>query len=374
MQTDCRPNLRIHRLFMPFTDWQRTLLHWYESHRRELPWRGISDPYRIWVSEVILQQTRVAQGLEYYLRFVERFPDVEHLAAADEDEVLRLWQGLGYYSRARNMRKAARQIVERGGFPQTYKDVRALAGIGSYTAAAICSFAYGIPVAVVDGNVFRVLSRYWAISTPIDTASGKREFEKLADSLMCKACPGDYNQALMDFGALQCVPQSPDCGSCPLAARCAAYACGDVRRYPVKSRTTTVTTLYFVYVVVESSHGFWLRRREGHGIWQGLYEPPLLTFTHRPTDKEILEHPFLRQLACHATVAPVAGELRHQLTHRLIVARCLLARTPVHAPEEYKEVGRSALGDYAMPRLVEMVFQRGFSGASPLFGEANGVW
>lgn len=358
---------------MSFTDWQLTLLRWYESHKRELPWRGIADPYRIWVSEIILQQTRVAQGLEYYLRFVARFPTVEHLAAAQEDEVLRLWQGLGYYSRARNMHKAAKQIVARGKFPDTYKEVKALAGIGSYTAAAICSFAYGTPVAVVDGNVFRVLSRYWGISTPIDTTSGKREFETLASSLLCTSCPGEYNQALMDFGALQCVPRSPKCPECPLVSGCAAYAENAVLLYPVKSRKTAVDTLHFVYIVVETPDGVWLRRRSGRGIWQGLYEPPLLSFDHEPTDKEIMENPFVRALSCSMTVSPVPGVLRHQLTHRLILARCMVVRTQAEKPESFIVVPKSALGEYAMPRLVEIILERAFPKASPLFEEADGA-
>ena len=179
---------------------------WYLNNKRELPWRDIKDPYRIWISEIILQQTRVVQGYDYYLRFIDRFPSVEDLAKADEDEVLKLWQGLGYYSRARNLYSAAKSIVERGEFPTNYKDIRMLKGVGDYTAAAIASFAYNLPYAVVDGNVYRVLARYWGITTPIDTTEGKKLFAALAQSLLDKKNPAQYNQALMDFGALQCVP------------------------------------------------------------------------------------------------------------------------------------------------------------------------
>lgn len=211
-----------------------TILTWYDSHRRELPWRNISDAYRIWVSEIILQQTRVAQGYDYYLRFIDAFPTVEALAEAPEDQVLLLWQGLGYYSRARNLHAAARQIVEQGGFPTDYPGVRALKGVGDYTAAAICSFAYDLPCAVVDGNVYRVLSRYFGIDTPIDTGKGKKYFAALAAELLPSQQTADYNQGLMDFGALQCVPSSPRCENCPLADSCVALASGQVDQLPIK--------------------------------------------------------------------------------------------------------------------------------------------
>ena len=223
------------------TPFAQILLTWYESHQRDLPWRKISDSYRIWVSEIILQQTRVVQGYEYYLRFIEAFPTVNDLAAADEDEVLRLWQGLGYYSRARNMHAAAKQIVSLGGFTTDYEGVRSLKGIGDYTAAAICSFAYGLPCAVLDGNVYRVLSRYFGIDTPIDGSKGKKEFTQLAQELLPVQHSADYNQAIMDFGALQCVPKSPDCQLCPLADSCVAYSESSVDTLPVKAHRTKVT-------------------------------------------------------------------------------------------------------------------------------------
>ena len=202
------------------------LCDWYARHGRDLPWRRTRDPYRIWLSEVILQQTRVAQGLEYYLRFTERFPRAELLAAASEDEVLKLWQGLGYYSRARHLHAAAQEVAARfdGAFPRTYEEVRALPGVGDYTAAAICSMAYDLPYAVLDGNVFRVLSRVFDLDVPIDTSAGRRTFAELARAQLDPKRPGTCNQAIMDFGALCCTPGRPDCASCPLAAarRCAS--------------------------------------------------------------------------------------------------------------------------------------------------------
>ena len=198
----------------------RILIEWYQNNRRDLPWRRTKNPYLIWISEIILQQTRVAQGYDYYQRFVKRFPDVFSLADADEDEVMKYWQGLGYYSRARNLHAAARSMAEAGGFPKTYKEVLALKGVGEYTAAAICSFAYGMPYAVVDGNVYRVLSRWLGIETPIDSTEGKRIFAEVAAELLDKAQPGLYNQAIMDFGALQCTPVSPNCMFCPFIDTC----------------------------------------------------------------------------------------------------------------------------------------------------------
>ena len=212
------------------------LLAWYNENRRDLPWRGVGDPYKIWVSEIILQQTRVSQGHDYFLRFMERFPRVEDLAAASEDEVLKCWQGLGYYSRARNMHAAARQVVEGGGFPQTYEGIRRLKGVGDYTAAAIASFAFGLRHAVVDGNVYRVLARYFGVDSPIDTGQGKKYFARLAEELLPEdKYVADYNQAVMDFGAMQCVPKGPKCGQCPLCESCLAFRDGKVQDLPVKS-------------------------------------------------------------------------------------------------------------------------------------------
>ena len=219
------------------------LIGWYGVNKRDLPWRGTKDPYRIWISEIILQQTRVAQGYDYFMRFIRRFPDVRSLAEADEDEVMRYWQGLGYYSRARNLHEAARSM--KGVFPDTYAGVRALKGVGDYTAAAICSIAYDMPYAVVDGNVYRVLARYFDMDVPIDSTEGKKAFAALAQELMDKQHAGTYNQAIMDFGALQCVPQAPDCPSCPLADTCQAYARGRVAVLPVKQHKPKVSDRYF---------------------------------------------------------------------------------------------------------------------------------
>jgi len=221
-------------------DFTMTLLRWFRDNGRELPWRTTTDPYAVWLSEIILQQTRISQGREYWERFMRRWPTVEQLAAATEDEVLREWQGLGYYSRARNLHTAARQIVASGGFPTTLEGLRALKGVGDYTAAAIGSIAFGLPAAVVDGNVYRVLSRHFGIETPINTTEGKHEFTSLAQALLPADRAADYNQALMDFGALQCTPQSPHCATCPLQPTCDAFRTGRTAQLPVKLKTLTV--------------------------------------------------------------------------------------------------------------------------------------
>ena len=261
---------------------------WYADHRRDLPWRGTRDPYRVWVSEIILQQTRVAQGYDYYRRFMERFPTVRDLAAATEDDVLRAWQGLGYYSRARNLHAAARAVVAQGGFPRDYAGVRTLRGVGDYTAAAICSMAYGLPHAVVDGNVYRVLSRYFGLATPIDTTAGRRAFADLAAGLLDRRRPGLYNQAVMDFGALQCLPRAPQCGACPLAHGCEALRTGRVDELPVNARRTQVAERFLAYIYICVSGDVLLHRRPAGDIWAGLYEPLLVEFDHRPTEPEVL--------------------------------------------------------------------------------------
>ena len=275
--------------YVPDPEVASRLLEWYGREGRDLPWRRTRDPYRIWISEVILQQTRVAQGMSYYHRFLELFPDVAALASAPEDLVLKCWQGLGYYSRARNLLAAARRIVETHGgvFPTAYADVRALPGVGDYTAAAICSIAYEEPCAALDGNVFRVLSRLYDLDTPIDTTSGRRTFAALADSLIDRQRPGLYNQAIMDFGALCCLPAQPRCTECPLRDRCLAFAARTVDVRPVKQGRTAVEPRYFNYLHVECGDELVLRRRGAGDIWQGLYEFPLIE-TPEPVEYTVL--------------------------------------------------------------------------------------
>lgn len=339
-------------------DFSRILLDWYARAGRDLPWRRTRNPYRIWLSEVILQQTRVEQGLDYYLRFTERFPDVASLAAANEEEVLKLWQGLGYYSRARNLHAAARQVVGRfgGTFPRQFDEVRSLRGVGEYTAAAVSSIAYDAPRAVVDGNVYRVLARLYDLDLPIDTAAGRRAFACLADELLDRSRPGAYNQAIMDFGALQCTPAAPQCASCPFGERCLARAAGTVARRPVKQGRTQVRDRWFHYLHVTSGGRTLLERRTGRDIWQGLYELPVIE-TPGPAD-------FAAVAASERFVELLGGlgwrllrttELPdHRLSHQLLHARCYRIESPaLNGAAEPLAVATERVGEYPVPRLLE---------------------
>src|ERR1035437_3971325 len=233
-------------------DFHKILTLWYQQNKRDLPWRMNNDPYSVWVSEIILQQTRIDQGTAYYLRFIRRFPDIESLANSSEEEVLKMWQGLGYYSRARNMHHAARQIMTEfnGRFPDSYNIIRTLKGVGDYTAAAIASISFGSENVVIDGNVYRVLSRIFGIATPIDTTNGKKEFSILAHSLLDKQNPGIFNEALMEFGALQCVPRNPLCIQCPFQDRCVALKNNQIDQFPVKSKQPKQKNRYFNYLFI----------------------------------------------------------------------------------------------------------------------------
>lgn len=338
---------------------------WYESHGRDLPWRATADPYRIWVSEIILQQTRVAQGYEYFMRFMERFPTVQALAGAADDEVMKLWQGLGYYSRARNLLAAARDIVARGGtFPRTYEGVRALKGVGDYTAAAICAFAYGMPCAVVDGNVYRVLARWMGIGTPIDTSAGKKLFASLARELLDERHPALYNQAIMDFGALQCTPQSPGCASCPLAGTCVAFAEGRVTALPVKSHKTKVTVRHFNYLYVRSGSYTFIKKRDTDDIWRDLYELPLVESPRAWDEAELLASDRLRAwVDCPETmtVRCLRREVKHVLSHQVIYATFYELTFPEGALPAFEGFLRVPIADlerYAVPRLVHQFLEK----------------
>ncbi len=331
------------------SDFSQTLLRWFAENGRALPWRQTTDPYAIWLSEIILQQTRVEQGREYWERFMHRFPSVDLLAAASEDEVLRLWQGLGYYSRARNLHAAARQVASLGCFPQTLDGLRSLPGVGDYTAAAVASIAFGLPEAVVDGNVYRVLARHFGIDTPINSTQGVRDFRLLAQELLPQDQPSAYNQAIMDFGAIQCTPQSPRCLICPLAESCAALREGKVADLPVKLQKTKVQTRRLAYIYIRYKSEVAIRRRPAGDIWQGLWEPVNLD-TLSPEQRTALL----------ADALLVAHDVRHLLTHRRLLADFYLleaARRPA-LPEEYRWVHESALDEYGKPRLVELLLQR----------------
>ena len=338
-------------------DFSTILENWYASNGRyDLPWRKVSDPYLIWISETILQQTRVVQGYDYYLRFVERFPNVFSLAQAEEDEVLKLWQGLGYYSRARNLHFAAKTIAALGAFPTSYEQVRQLKGIGDYTAAAICSFAYQQPHAVVDGNVYRVLSRIFGIQTPIDSTLGKKEFTALANELLDTQKPHIYNSAIMDFGALQCTPKSPNCTECPFAESCFAYGNNYIDTLPIKAKKTAVSNRYFVYVYIEDDEQLLLHRRGKGDIWQGLYEPYLIEFPASPTDEEVVSE--IQKVASpDARIKLVAKGMKHVLTHRrLWIDGYQLHLDRLPNLKDFIKVNKSDRGIYATPKIVTTLF------------------
>jgi A/G-specific adenine glycosylase len=338
-----------------------TLLKWYAENKRELPWRDTTDPYLIWISEIILQQTRVVQGYEYFLCFVRRFPDVKTLAAASEEEVMKYWQGLGYYSRARNLYAAARSM--NGIFPETYEEVRALKGVGDYTAAAICSFAYNMPYAVVDGNVYRVLSRYFGIDTPIDSGEGKKTFTALAEEMLDRSRPADYNQAIMDFGAIQCTPQAPDCMFCPLSETCLALSRGLVLQLPVKQHKTKTTNRYFNYVYVRMGAYTLLHKRTGNDIWKNLFELPLIETEKDLSEAEFLVCPQLHALFAEGEAPVVRSVLRnvkHVLSHRVIYAHFYEVVLPETSASfsGYQRIRAEDIEHYAVPRLVHAFLEK----------------
>lgn len=339
-----------------------TLLIWYESNRRDLPWRHHPTPYQVWVSEVILQQTRVSQGLDYYLRFTERWPDVASLAIASEEEVLKTWQGLGYYSRARNLHQCAKQVMEQHGgqFPADYKKLLNLKGIGSYTAAAIASIAFNLPHAVVDGNVFRVLARLFDIDTPINNSQGQAVFAQLADEMLNREQPGLHNQAMMEFGALHCTPQNPACILCPLQAKCIAFERKTVMQRPVKLQKQKVATRFFTYLVIKATDKVYLRKRSGSGIWRNLYDFPCLESEQALPVEEALTSDLFAQLIGEQpfTVSKTSPSFTHKLTHLTIVAQFIEIKLSQELPPiETKDiflVAEKDLGKHPIPRLIEL--------------------
>lgn len=364
------------------------IISWFRENGRALPWRETRDPYAIWLSEIILQQTRIVQGLEYWERFMAQYPTVEALAAASEDDVLKLWQGLGYYSRARNLHAAAKQIVEMGKFPDTLEGIKSLKGVGDYTAAAIGSFAFDIPAAVVDGNVYRVLSRYFGIDTPINSTQGKKEFAALAQSLI----PGGnekikpeafemelspisaYNQGMMDFGAIQCTPQSPKCLLCPLAETCEALRNDRVSELPVKEKKLKVQTRRLTYIYIRcqeetSANGeqaepmIAIHRRGKGDIWQGLWEPYNASdFKKTPIEyHEDIEKMFhLPTASLNYGITRIAKDVKHILTHRILLADFYLLETDGRfpLPADYIWIKESEFDQYCIPRLIEILLEK----------------
>lgn len=334
----------------------KKLVHWYLENKRSLPWRAVSDPYHIWLSEIILQQTRIEQGTPYYLKFINTFPNVFQLAAATEEEVLKLWQGLGYYSRARNLHTTAKFVASElnGIFPQNYKELLKLKGVGDYTASAIASICYTEPVAVVDGNVYRVLARVFGIDTPINSTEGKKQFKLLAQQLLDKKLPSEFNQGLMEFGALQCKPQNPLCETCPFAKECVAFNQNRIPELPVKLKKQKIRKRYFNYLVfISERKETILQQRRGEGIWEGLYEFPLVETATESLQKSLVMEENLQAYTTKekAEVSlynhePIVHKLSHQHIHtKFWIVNC-------------KELTQGAvpiqkIGGYPVPRLID---------------------
>tara|TARA_B110001450_G_scaffold36449_1_gene32224 strand:+ start:509 stop:1552 length:1044 start_codon:yes stop_codon:yes gene_type:complete len=309
-----------------------TLIHWYLKNNRELPWRETKNPYFIWLSEIILQQTRVAQGLSYYKKFIEAFPSIFELAKANESTILKMWQGLGYYSRARNLHFTAKYIATElnGEFPATFNEIIKLKGIGDYTASAISSICFNEPTAVVDGNVYRVLSRYFGIKSPINSSSGIKEFKALAQVLIDKTQPGTFNQAIMDFGALHCKPQNPLCGSCLFSESCVALEQNRIKELPVKKNKIKVKKRYFNYLVIVTSNGKTiLSERKGKGIWQGLYQFPLIETNKNISINELIsKEEFVNLFPFNSSISLFnKKEIVHKLSHQHISTKFWIIET-----------------------------------------------
>lgn len=339
----------------------KKVIAWYQKNKRDLPWRNIDDPYRIWLSEIILQQTRVDQGMAYYHKFSQTYKTIEELAAAKEDAILKLWQGLGYYSRARNLHASAKEVVNRFGgvFPSNFEDIKSLKGVGDYTAAAIASFAFKLPHAVVDGNVFRVLSRYSGIETPIDSGAGKKEFIKLANDLLGNHPPDIFNQAMMEFGSRQCKPVNPNCNECPLQSSCFAFENEKVDSLPVKSKKTKIKKRYFHYLVIREKDNFFIRQRKEKDIWNGLHDFPLIETTSPLTSKKVMSS---KEWKSHfenskSVVVKVSNEYKHILSHQHIHAVFyeinVELKSVVNTDSIWKKVNTASVKKLAVPRLIE---------------------
>ncbi len=341
------------------------LKEWYQQNGRNLPWRTTRDPYKIWLSEIILQQTRVDQGMDYYYRFVERFPDVHSLATAKLDEVLHLWQGLGYYNRARNLHQTAKYISrERNGeFPGSYKELLKLKGIGTYTAGAIASFCYEEAVPAIDGNVNRFISRYFGIHEAIDSSEGKKAIESYAKSLVPKVDAGTHNQAIIEFGALQCTPKRPACENCPLQKTCQAFIHETVHLLPFKSKKIKTRNRYFYYMVLHNKEEMIISKRGNRDIWASLYQFPLIETKRKMTSEELMKSEEWKNLFKNKAliIESISPWMKHQLSHQNLFARFYKIYIPSldsFAIEGSIRIKKDKLSHYAIPRLIDKYLEK----------------
>ncbi len=342
----------------------KQLINWYRLNHRDLPWRQSADPYIIWLSEIILQQTRVEQGLPYFNKFLLNYPEISHLALAPEEEVMKLWQGLGYYSRARNLHATAKIIhyKYKGIFPCDYLQIRELKGVGDYTAAAVASFAFNQPHAVVDGNVYRVLSRFFGEDTPIDSTLGKKIFAELAYEVLNKKLPSIHNQAIMEFGAMLCRPANPDCNICPLNQGCVAFKNQLVGKLPVKANKTKVCNRYFNYLLVRYNNAIYLNKRKAGDIWETLYELPLIETSNAGDAAELMQSDTWKSFFSknNFQLKTIKNYPVHKLSHQHIHAR-LIELVLKEKPDDFfvnsfMKISESDAGRYPVPRLIEKIF------------------
>jgi A/G-specific adenine glycosylase len=342
----------------------KTLINWYSYHKRDLPWRSASDPYIIWVSEIILQQTRVDQGMEYFIKFIARFPDVFSLATANEQEVLKYWQGLGYYSRARNMHSAAKTVVEEmnGVFPVKFEELLKLKGIGNYTASAIASICFNEPCPVVDGNVMRVIARYFGITLAVNTPEAQKLIYETCNSIIDRTQPGEFNQAIMEFGALQCTPRNTQCISCPLQPGCEAYRTGRVESLPLKLKPARPRIRYFYYLLIqhedkEGVQSIYMKKRAGKDIWKGLFELPLIESPAASEPDELYGSVDWKAIfnQQHVEIIEFSNEYKHLLSHQTIFARFVSLRIegPLEGTNSWQQVSFSHVHEFPIPRLVD---------------------
>ncbi|MGM0496328.1 MAG: A/G-specific adenine glycosylase [Bacteroidota bacterium] len=337
-----------------------TLINWYKIHKRDLPWRNTTDPYKIWVSEIILQQTRVNQGTKYYHQFIKKFPDIQSLGNANIDEVLKQWQGLGYYNRAKNMHHTAKKIINdyNGVMPENYHELIKLKGVGPYTAAAVASFAYNEPVAVVDGNVKRVLSRVFGIDKPINSSAGEKEIEELAKHLLNHESPGTHNQAIIEFGAIQCTPGNPDCPNCSFQEICEAYNTNKVEHYPVKNVGKKKKNRYFYYLVIHKDQHTYIRKRTNKDVWNSLYEFPLIECNNKKDIRKITQTKEWKQLFNNSDpeILSISKEYKHILSHQHIYAIFIDLRLPAQTnflKNNFLKIKKKNLDKFAISRLIE---------------------
>lgn len=342
-------------------DIRRRLHQWYNENKRDLPWRHTTDAYKIWVSEIMLQQTQVVQGLPYYLRFMERFETVQDLASAPEDEVLKLWQGLGYYSRARNLHFAAKQVVNDndGVFPTSYDELKTLKGVGDYTASAVSSFSSGEARACIDGNVIRVVSRLFGIDEPYDTSAGQRMIRSFAEQLLCEKDSALHNQAMMEFGALQCTPKNTLCDDCVLRDQCVAFSQGNVAQLPIKSKRTKVKDLFLYYFVFHHNATVVVKQRSDSGIWRNMYEFPIIESDVKLKKQDLLQRAQAELGVDNASVLTFSEAYTHILSHRRIQATFVEVEMESSRALSGGElqVSYSDFGEYPISRLIERFWQ-----------------